>query len=178
MASHISIAEMAKALNRPVVYLVGLQKRFELPVCESYSAAYVEFLRKIVHLRIMGVSEDRLVDLWKTEKHLLDLLHFKGDGTPTWFLDECTHAGHRERRLLLTHHDMGEGFNSKTVQPGLDFNPSSGGLFTQREIGDDALRVLGQYRKLANEVLAIVEAESDQLRAAVRRITGLRAQTI
>jgi len=176
MTSHVSITAMAQTLNRPVIYLVGLQKRFGLPVCESYSPAYLEFLRKIVHLRILGVSEARLLDLWKTEKHLLELLHFTGDGTPTWFLDECTHTGRKNRRLLLTHHDMGEGFHSTTVQPGLDFDPSSSGLFTQKEIGDDALRVLGQYRKLADKMMALVEEEAPQLRAAVRRVTGLRLQ--
>lgn len=37
-----TLSEIAKALNRPVVYLSGLQSRFELPVLEGagYSDAY------------------------------------------------------------------------------------------------------------------------------------------
>lgn len=176
MTTTYTLAAIAKELNRPAVVLAGLQKRFDLPAFNTYSPAYVEFLRKIVHLRILGVTEDRLTDLWKTEKHLLELLHFSGNGSPTWFLDPCAETIHPERRLLLTNHDMGDGFNTQTLQPGLDFNPGTGGLFTQREIGEDALRVLNRYRKLADEVRAIVAAESVQIKAAMRRVPALRGK--
>ena len=77
MSTHMTLGEMAKALNRPAIILTSLQKRFELPVLEgaTYSPAYFAFLRKIVHLKLLGISEKDLIELWKTEKHLLQLLH-------------------------------------------------------------------------------------------------------
>ncbi len=175
MSTIQTLAAISKDLNRPAVVLAGIQKRFDLPACQTYSPAYAEFLRKIVHLRILGVTEDRLVDLWKTEKHLLEVLHFSGDGSPTWFLDQCPETNHPDRRLLLTNYNMGEGFNTQALQPGLDFNPGAGGLFTQREIGEDALRVLNRYRKLVDEARTIVAAEAVQVKAAMRRVPGLRS---
>jgi hypothetical protein len=175
MSTHLSLAAIAQELNRPAVVVAGLQKRFDLPVFKTYSPAYAEFLRKIVHLRILGATEERLADLWKTEKHLLEVLHFSGDGSPTWFLDQCDETSHPERRLLLSNYDMGDGFNTQTLQPGLDFNPGTGGLFTQREIGEDALRVLNRYLKLVDEMLAIAFAESAQIKAAMRRLPALRS---
>ena len=35
MPAKMTLGEMAKALNRPAVYLTGLQRRFELPVYEG-----------------------------------------------------------------------------------------------------------------------------------------------
>jgi hypothetical protein len=176
MSTHLSLAAIAQELNRPVVYLAGIQKRFDLPTCKTYSPAYAEFLRKIFHLRILGATEDRLANLWKTEKHLLEVLHFSGDGSPTWFLDQCAETSHPERRLLLSNFDMGEGFDEQVLQPGLDFNPAAGGLFSQREVGEDALRVLARYCKLADEMRAVVAAESGPIKAALRRLRTMRGR--
>lgn len=54
-----SLADIAAALNRSTVYLSGLQKRFELPTLEgaAYSSAYLEFLRALVMLRTLSISE-------------------------------------------------------------------------------------------------------------------------
>lgn len=178
MPAAMSLGEMAKALNRPAVYLMHLQRRFELPVLEgaAYKAAYFAFLRKIVYLRALAVSEDLLVDLWKTEKHLLQLLHFAEGGSRTWFLDDCTKSGHLDRRLLLTHHDMGPEFANRMLQPHLDFDPAASGLFTHREVGDDVLRVLARYRKLAKDILSAAESEAPVLRAGLHWLPTLRAQ--
>ncbi len=177
MPTKMTLGEMAKALNRPVVYLAGIQRRFELPVFEGagYSAAYFALLRLLVHLRVLGVAEDLLADLWKTEKHLLTLLHFDHSRSPTWFLDECAQSGHLDRRLLLTHHDMGPEFANRMLQPQLDFDPSASGLFSHREAGDDPMHVFGRYRKLAAGVLATAESEAPQLRASLHELPRLRA---
>ena len=65
-----SLGDLAKALNRPMVYFTGLQARFELPVllAAGYSEAYLAFLKGIVHLRTLNVSEEALRDLWKNGK--------------------------------------------------------------------------------------------------------------
>lgn len=98
-----TLAEIAKALNRPVVYLSGLQARFEVPVLEGagYSGAYLAFLRVIVHLRTLGIAEDKLRELWDIEKKLLQLLHADTTGSPTWFLDSCGH--HEPQAPASTH---------------------------------------------------------------------------
>ena len=52
-----TLAEIARALNRPVIYLSGLQKRFALPVMETYSDAYAAFFRTFVFLWALNITE-------------------------------------------------------------------------------------------------------------------------
>ena len=54
-----TFADVAKALNRPVVYLNGLQSRFELPELNGagYSEGYQAFLQNVFHLRTLGIAE-------------------------------------------------------------------------------------------------------------------------
>ena len=60
-----TLGDMAKALNRSAVYLHGVQARFELPamVGSGYPEAYLSFLRTVVFLRMLNVSEESLRDL-------------------------------------------------------------------------------------------------------------------
>lgn len=176
MPARMTLGEMAAALNRPAFLLTGLQKRFELPVFEGagYSAAYFSLLRKILHLLHFSVPEKTLLELWKTEKHLLQLLHFDVTGSPTWYLDECGKGGHLERRLLLTHHDLGPEFSKKRLQPQLDFAPAPRGLFSSKEAGDDIQRVLETYLHLYAEIQAQAAAEAPQLRLALRWFPRIR----
>ena len=142
-----TLGDMAKALNRPAVYLSGLQARFELPLLEgaAYSDAYLAFIRTVVYLRALFISEEALRDLWHIEKKLLALLHADSTGSPTWFLDACGQTAHRNRRLLLTNFDMGVKVPAKMVQLGLDFSGQLPELFAGKEMGEDALRVLNDY---------------------------------
>ena len=176
MAAKMTLGDMARALNRPAVYLVSLQKRFELPVLEgaAYSPAYFALLRKIVHLELLGIPEKELVELWKTEKHLLQLLHFDCNGSPTWFLDEGTHVHNPERRLLLTNHDLGPEFSRKALQPQLDFDPKAHGLFSHKEAGDDVRRVLDRYLALFADLQDQAATEAEQLRHALRWFPRIR----
>ena len=177
MPAKMTLGEMARALNRSAVYLSGLQRRFELPVYEgaAYTRAYFALLRTLVHLRTLAVPEDVLLDLWRIEKHLLQLLHFDSTGSPTWFLDECGKSGHLERRLLLTHHDLGPEFANHVLQPKLDFDPSAHGLFSHKEAGDDALRVLAAYQQLYAQIQKSAAEEAHQLRLTLRWFPHLRA---
>ena len=176
MPARMTLGEMAAALNRPAFLLTGLQKRFELPVFEGagYSAAYFSLLRKILHLLHFSVPEKTLLELWKTEKHLLQLLHFDCNGSATWFLDECTHVHHPERRLLLTNHDLGPEFSRKALQPQLDFEPKARGLFSHKEVGDDVRRVLDRYLLLFADLQEQATAEAAQLRQALRWFPRIR----
>jgi len=165
-----TLGEMAKSLNRPAVQLHGLQTRFELPAFEgaAYSGAYLAFLRAVVFMRTLNVSEESLLNLWKFEKKLLQLLHVDSIGSPTWFLDACGPTTHPRYRLLLTNFNMGFDLLSRAVQLGLNFAVASPELFAGNEMGEDALRVLDQYLKLYTRIQADVAAEVALVRGAVR----------
>jgi len=169
-AARFTLAAMAKTLNRPVMVLQGLQARFALPVGKGacHSAAYLAFLRTIVSLRRLHVAEETLLKLWHLEKKLLTLLHVDSTGSPTWFLDSCGATTHPRRRLLLSHYDMGMELKSQSVQLGLNFSEAAPELFDGKEMGEDALRVLGQYLKLFTRIQSEISAEIPLLQAACR----------
>lgn len=169
-----SFGEMAKVLNRSAVYLSGLQKRFELPTLEgsAYCDAYVEFLRGIIALRTFDISEETLRDLWQLEKKLLQLLHVDSTGSRTWFLDSCCATPHPERRLLLTHHDLGAPLNGSAVQTGLNFAVSLPELFPGNEMGEDALRVLREILTIRSRLLSGLATELPHVRAAIKWVQG------
>ena len=141
-----TLGDMGKALNRPAVYLHGLQTRFELPAFEgaTYPAAYLAFLRAVVFLRMLSVSEETLLKLWHLEKKLLTLLHVDSIGSPTWFLDACGPTTKPRHRLLLTNFNMGFELQSHAVQLGLNFTAVTPELFAGKEMGEDALHVRRQ----------------------------------
>jgi hypothetical protein len=170
-----SLGDMSKSLNRAAVYVSGLQARFELPVVQGaeYSQAYLEFLLTITALRSLNISEESLRDLWHLEKKLLQLLHVDSAGSKTWFLDSCGATTHRERRLLLTNHDIGVPLTATELQTGLNFADSLSELFAGQEMGEDAMRVLRDCLKLRSRIIAEVAAELPHVRAAVRRTTPL-----
>jgi hypothetical protein len=165
-----SLGDLAKTLNRSALYLRGVLNRFEVPLLEDagYSAAHRAFLETIIHLRTFNIPEDTLRDLWHLEKKLLQLLHVDSTGSPTWFLDACGKATHPERRLLLSNHDLGVALPSGAVQLGLNFSQSLPELFAGKEMGEDALRVLAEYLKQHQSVLAEIRAELPRVRTATR----------
>lgn len=170
------LADLAKILNRPVVILSGLQSRYELPVLEgaAYSEAYLAFLRVVLHLRRLSISEDRLRELWDIEKKLLTLLHLHSTGSATWFLDSCGATTHSKRRLLLSNHDVGVEIHGTGLQMGLNFaGEATPELFAGPEMGEDALRVLNEYRKLHRDILDHVKAELVQVQSSVAWVRKL-----
>ena len=167
---------MAKTLNRDVVYLSGLQKRFGLPACEgaTYPDGYLEFFCTVVFLRTFGISEESLRDLWVLEKKLLTLLHVDSTGSRTWFLDACGRTTHRERRLLLSNFDLGIPLAAREVQTGLVFSDRLPELFEGKAMGEDALRLLDDCLKLEKTILNDVRSELPHLRAAAKWATRYR----
>lgn len=165
-----TLADLAKAVNRPTVYLSGLQSRFELPTFDGagYSEAYLAFMQTVTHLRTLSIAEDTLRELGRIEKKLLQLLHADSTGSPTWFLDSCGATTSPKRRLLLTNYDMGVEVHGKDLQLGLDFTGTVPELFSGDQMGEDALRVLNDYRKLHARIRTGIKAEMPHVRAAVR----------
>lgn len=167
--STLTLIDISRELKRPVICLRGLQTRFELPECDAYSDAYLEFLTKLVHLRALSIPEETLRNLWHIEKKLLLLLHADTNGSPTWFLDACGAAGHPDQRLLLSNYDIGVEIPSKTLQLGLNFSDKLPELFTGGQMGEDGLRVLHDYLQLCTRIRSDIRAELPLLRAAIRR---------
>ncbi len=122
----------------------------------------------MVHLRTLSITEETLRDLWHIEKKLLVLLHADSTGSPTWFLDSCGATTNPKRRLLLTNYELVAEVHGKGVQLGLNFaGDATPELFAGQEMGEDALRVLNDYRKLHARITADVKAEVPHVRAAV-----------
>ena len=165
----VTLAELSENLSRPVPWITGVQSRFSLPVPrESFSPAYAAFLRKILHLRLLGVSEGALRDLWTTEIRLLKLLHLNPHDSPTWFLDECVAPQDLKTRLLLSNVRLGN-ILLNSLQIGLNFAGKKGEreLFDGREMGEDALRMLGSYRDQLAPILRIIASEAPLLKEAL-----------
>ncbi|HQW29614.1 MAG TPA: hypothetical protein PK529_10545 [Verrucomicrobiales bacterium] len=164
-----TLAQLAKALNRSNVEISGLQSRFELPVFPGagYSVAYLAFLRIVVQLRILNVSEEKLRDLWHIEKKLLQLLHADTTGSSTWFLDSCGVASNPNKRLLLSNYELGVDLEGSGVQLGLDFGETPAELFSGEVMGEDVLRILNDYRHLYAAIRSQVKLELPKIRAAI-----------
>jgi hypothetical protein len=165
-----TLADLAKALNRPVIVLTALQHRFELPTMAGpgYSDAYLAFLRTLISLRSLAISEARILDLWRLEKKLLQLIHVDSTGSKTWFLDSCGLTDHLNRRLLLSNYDIGIAIPAHALQLGLDFAQRPPELFAGAEMGEDALRVLNQIIPLQTSIRADIAAELPNLRLTAK----------
>jgi hypothetical protein len=124
-----SMKEIADRLGRPAVWIAGVQKRFGLPVLEKYPEGYEAFLRKIVHLRVLGVSEETLREFWAVERKLIEVLHLDPQSSPTWMVDACAVAADPDRRLLLSNINLGFILPATDLQIGLNFAASSPELF-------------------------------------------------
>jgi hypothetical protein len=165
--------EIAERLGRPAVWISGIQKRFGLPVLESHSEGYECFLRKIVHLRVLGVSEESLREFWTVERKLIEVLHLDSQSSPTWMVDACAFDSDPDRRLLLSNIDLGSPLLATEVQIGLNFATSSPELFAGKEMGEDVLKVLQDYRTRIAGIRLSVGSELSVLKGAIKWGKGL-----
>lgn len=163
-----TLGDMSRVLGRTAAVLHGYQMRFGLPLMTEtgYSPAYLAFLRKIVYLRLLGISEEQLLRLWHLEKKLLYLLHADVAGSPTWFLDSCGSVRYRKRRLLLSNYDMGGDLSEGKIQLGLQFRTHLSELFGGQEMGEDAHNVLESYLKQFRHIRQDIAKEARRLQAA------------
>ena len=166
----MTLGDIAKALNRSPLVIRGLQERFELPVLKgaAYSHAYVACLHRIVLLRILGITEERLRELWHLEKKLLHLLHVDSTGATTWFLDSYDATTNPECRLLLTNYDLGRDISTNGLQLGLNFAQTTHELFSHAEMGEDTLLVLNRCLELQNRIKTDIDLELPNTLAATR----------
>ena len=161
--------DLSQALGRPALWISRMRKRFGLPVLEQYPECYVAFLRKIRDLRNLGVSEEKLGDLWDLERKLIEVLHLDLGGGELSLIEGCSAEADPDRRLLMCNADLGVPLMARDLQAGLDFSagrPQE--LFDGGEMGEDALRLLGEYRNLLQEVRGIVDRESKVLKGSLQ----------
>jgi hypothetical protein len=145
-----------------------MRKRFGLPILEDYPECYVAFLRKIRDLRNLGVSEEKLGQLWELERKLIEILHLDLGGGELSLIEGCSAEADPEHRLLLSNADLGVPLKARDVQAGLDFQNRPQELFEGKEMGEDALRLLGEYRVLLQGVRELVGRERKFLSASLR----------
>ena len=163
-----SMKQMAERLGRPAVWIAGVQKRFGLPVLENYPEGYEAFLRKVVHLRVLGVSEESLREVWAVERKLIEVLHLDPQNSPTWMVDACAVAADPDRRLLLSNIDLGFILPATELQIGLNFATSSPELFAGKDMGEDALRLISDYRTRLASIRLSVGSQLSVLKGAIK----------
>jgi hypothetical protein len=151
-----------------------MRKHFGLPVLGDYPECYETFLRKVRDLRNLGISEEKLVNLWNLERKLIDILHLDlGDGNLS-HIQGCSVEADPERRLLLSNADLGVPLMARDLQTGLDFQALPKELFEGKEMGDDALRILREYSDLLDEILKTVSRECKVLKGSLRWAKSVR----
>lgn len=160
--------QIAERLGRPAIWISGIQKRFGLPMLESYPEGYESFLRKILHLRVLGVSEETLREFWAVERKLIEVLHLDPQSSPTWMVDACAYPSDPDRRLLLSNIDLGFILPATELQIGLNFATSSPELFAGKDMGEDALKLLQDYRTRLAGIRLSVGSELSVLKGAIK----------
>lgn len=83
-------------------------------------------------------------------------------------VDACAVPADPERRLLLSNIDLGFILPATDLQIGLNFAASSPELFAGKEMGEDSLKVLQDYRTRLTGIFLSVASESRILRDALK----------
>lgn len=165
----MTLSELSEKLGRPALWISRMRKRFGLPVLQVYPECYVAFLRKVRDLRNLGVSEEKLGELWDLERKLIEILHLDLGGGELSMIEGCSVEADPDRRLLLSNADLGVPLMARDVQAGLDFSAGRPReLFQGQDMGEDALRLLGEYRELLQEIGKTVIRESKVLKSSLR----------
>lgn len=162
-------AVLSERLGQPPLWISRMRKRFGLLVMEDYPECCVAFLRKIRDLRNLGVSEDKLEDLWDLERKLIEVLHLDIGVGALSLIEGCSAEVDLEHRLLLSNADLGVPLMAREVQAGLDFSagrPKE--LFEGKEMGEDALRLFAEYRVILKEVREIVGRERKVIKESLK----------
>jgi len=160
--------DLTIALGRPPLWVSKTRKRFGLPALDDYPEYYVAFLRKIRDLRNLGVSEEKLGQLWDLERKLIAILNLDLGGGDLSLIEGCSAEAEPERRLLLSNANLGVPLVARDVQAGLDFKKHPHELFEGRAMGEDALRLIGEYRLVLQEVRDISEREVKVLKESIK----------
>jgi len=167
--------ELSERLGRPALWISRIRKRFGLPVLEQYPECYTTFIRKIRDLRNLGVTEEKLGALWDVERKIIAILHLDLGGGELSLIEGCSAEAEPDHRLLLSNADLGVPLMALDLQTGLDFQGRPPELFEGKEMGEDALRLLREYRKLLQGVRETIGTERIVLRESLKweKLVGL-----
>lgn len=135
---------------------------------DDYPECYMVFLRKVRDLRNLGVSEEKLVQLWDLERKLISILNLDLGGGEISLIEGCAVEADPNYRLLLSNAELGVPLMAQEVQAGLDFQQRPRELFDGRDMGEDSLRLLGEYRLLLQEVRGNMTLERNVLKETLR----------
>jgi len=83
-------------------------------------------------------------------------------------VDACAYPSDPDRRLLLSNIDLGFLLPATDLQIGLNFAPSSPELFAGKEMGEDALRLISNYRTRFAAIRLSVGSELSVLKGAIK----------
>jgi hypothetical protein len=161
-------SELSIKLGRPALWISRMRKRFGLPVLEQYPECYETFLRKVRDLRNLGVSEEKLGALWDVERKIIAILHLDLGGGELSLIEGCFVEADPDHRLLLSNADLGVPLTALDLQTGLDFQVRPPELFEGKEMGEDALRLLREYRKLLKSMQETICRERKILTEGLR----------
>jgi hypothetical protein len=88
-------------------------------------------------------------------------------------VDACAYPSDPDRRLLLSNIDLGFPLPATDLQIGLNFAVSSPELFDGKEMGEDALRLISDYRTRLAGIRSHVDSESKILREALKLLRSI-----
>ena len=165
---------LSEKLGRPALWISRMRKRFGLPVLEKYPECYENFMRKVRDLRNLGVTEEKLGILWDVEGKIIAILHLNLGGEELSLIEGCSVEADPDHRLILSNADLGVPLMALDLQAGLDFQVRPPELFDGTAMGEDALRLLREYRKLLKEIMETVGRERKILKDSLRWERSLR----
>lgn len=110
------------------------------------------------------------------ERKLIEVLHLDPQSSPTWMVDACAVPADPERRLLLSNIDLGFILPATDLQIGLNFAASSPELFAGKEMGEDALRLISDYRTRLTTIRLVVGSESKILQETLKWKRSIRLE--
>jgi hypothetical protein len=101
---------------------------------------------------------------------LIEILHLDLGGAELSLIEGCYVEADPDRRLLLSNADLGVPIMARDVQTGLDFQKRPQELFVGKEMGEDALRLIAEYRIILQDVMDIVGKEMVLMKESLKWI--------
>jgi hypothetical protein len=156
-------SELAEAVGKSVPFIRSILSQIGVDMprrVDRLPESMVQFLRKVVALRMFSVPIDDIAELFRKERKILDLLHFDTlSNEAFWFLAHGDNPVRSDRHLLLTGQDLGFPLAAGAIQCNLDFRVRNPELFGGHEMGEDVRQVVDLYLRQLRKIDGRVKAE-------------------
>jgi len=164
----MKLKDLAQAAGKSVPFVMTLQQKYGLPTCKEYSDGHLVLIKKLICLSICSVPIKDIRALLKSERRLLELLKVDSlHESSDWFESLCK-MNSGPTRLLLSGYDIGSPVSGSTVQAGLDFSKRDKELFSDHEMGANALRGLKRYAETVTPIHRRLKEDLPVLKEAVK----------